>query len=221
MSPIIVKRFECAKTSKAIRVLIASCALLLLCVPVFAQVEQGRVYGGVTDQSGGVIAGATVTVVDVARGVSRPLTTDGAGEYNAPNLLPGTYTVRAEAKGFQSVEHQNIQLQVGGELRQDFTLQPGEQTQTITVTEAAAPIDTTNATLGGTLTNTEVLDLPVNGRNPQNLEGLLPGVTTKNGGGPTARSTNGLPSKSTLYLLDGQYSRPGRLWKHSYHRRKR
>jgi carboxypeptidase family protein/TonB-dependent receptor-like protein len=190
-------------TLKMILVLGASLAILLLCVPAFAQIEQGRLYGAITDQTGGAIVNATVTVLDVDRGTSRNLTTDSAGAFNAPNLLPGTYTVRAAAMGFQTGERQSIQLQVGGELRIDFTLQPGAQSQTITVQEAAAPIDTTNATLGGSLTSTEVMDLPINGRNPQNLESLLPGVATKNGGGPTARSTNGLPVKSTVYLLDG------------------
>jgi hypothetical protein len=187
--------------------LCAGVVVLLLSIPAFSQVEQGRIFGSITDQSGGVIAGATVTVLDVARGVSRPLTTDSAGEYNAPNLLPGAYTIKVGATGFRTVERPNIQVQVGGELRVDFTLQPGEQTQTITVTEAVPTIDTTNSTLGGTLTNNTVLELPINGRNPQNLESLLPGVTTKAGGGPTGRSTNGLPTKATVYMLDGQLNK--------------
>lgn len=98
--------------------------------------NSGRVVEAITDQSGGVIAGATVTITDVARGVSRPLMTDGAGEFNAPNLIPGTYTVRAEAKGFKATERQNVLVDVGQEVRVDLSLQPGEQTQTVAVTEA-------------------------------------------------------------------------------------
>jgi len=78
----------------------ATLGALLICLPLFSQGSYGRILGAVTDQTGGVIAGATVTVLDVDRGISRTLTTDDAGEYNAPNLVPGKYTVRAEAKGF-------------------------------------------------------------------------------------------------------------------------
>src|SRR5580698_9170659 len=127
-----------AKCTWGLRTISALVLLLavVFCPPAFSQTEQGRLYGAITDQTGGALAGATVTVIDVARGDSRPLMTDAAGEYNAPNLLPGVYTVRAEAKGFGAVERQNIQVDVGGELRVDLTLQPGEQTQTVVVTEA-------------------------------------------------------------------------------------
>src|SRR5215469_1381676 len=94
----------------------------------FAQGTQGRILGTITDQSGGVIAAATVTVTDVQRGIPRALTTDPSGEYVAPSLLPGTYTVRAEAKGFKTIERSNLLLEVGKDLRVDLTLQPGEQT---------------------------------------------------------------------------------------------
>ena len=64
--------------------------VFLVSLPLLSQTNQGRISGAVFDQSGGVIVGATLTVTDVARGVSRALTTDSAGEYSAPNLLPGT-----------------------------------------------------------------------------------------------------------------------------------
>jgi len=83
-------------------------ALLLLSLTAQAQSSNGRILGTVTDTSGGVVAGATVTVLDVDRGVSRSLTTDDAGEYNAPNLTPGGYTVRAEANGFKKLERTSI-----------------------------------------------------------------------------------------------------------------
>jgi hypothetical protein len=87
------------------------CIFLLSC-SLFAQGNAGRILGSLTDQSGGVIVGATVTITDTQRGVSRTLTTDSAGEYNAPNLTPGTYTVRAEAKGFRALQRQNVILEV-------------------------------------------------------------------------------------------------------------
>jgi uncharacterized surface anchored protein len=70
-------------------------AILLLCTPAFSQGNTGRILGTVTDQTGGVVAGATVSVIDTERGVTRTLTSDDAGEYNAPNLTPGMYTVLA------------------------------------------------------------------------------------------------------------------------------
>lgn len=87
---------------RAIRVLGATFALLsLVSAPLFPQANQGTIQGSVFDQSGGAIVGATVTVLDVARGASRPLTSDSAGAYLAPNLIPGTYTVRAVAGSIQ------------------------------------------------------------------------------------------------------------------------
>jgi hypothetical protein len=110
--------------------------VLLLCAPAFSQGSFGRILGTVTDQSGGVVAGATVTVLDKDRGTSRTLTTDDAGAYNAPNLTAGNYTVRAESKGFKVYERTGIVLDVGKEIRVDATLQPGEQNQTVTITES-------------------------------------------------------------------------------------
>src|ERR1700740_565438 len=132
--PIFVcRRWVCANARKAVQVLAAGMALFLVCVPLFAQGNQGTIQGGVFDQSGGAIAGAMVTVTDVARGISKLLTADTAGQYVAVDLTPGTYTVRGEAKGFQAVEHTNIMVEVGRNVRVDLILQPGTQTQTITV----------------------------------------------------------------------------------------
>src|ERR1700747_695057 len=75
--------------------------LCLACNPLFSQVNTGRILGTITDQSGGVIAGAMVTVTNTGTGVARTLTADQAGEYIAPNLTPGTYGVRATSMGFQ------------------------------------------------------------------------------------------------------------------------
>jgi len=189
--------------ASAIQVLRLSIVVFLVCVPLFSQGNQGRITGTITDQSGGVIAGATVTVKDVQRGVSRTLTTGDSGEYNAPNLLPGTYAVRAEARGFKIVERQNILLEVGKEVRVDFPLQPGDTSQTITVTEQLPLVETTNATLGGTLSNETINDLPLNGRNYINLLTLRPGMTVYAGGGNFTRSANGTRAEDIGYLLDG------------------
>src|SRR5260370_27797145 len=133
-----------AISASAMQALCLTLGLFLVCVPLFSQGNQGRITGTITDQTGGVVSGATVTVLDVDRGASRILTATDAGEYNAPNLLPGTYSVRAEAKGFKAVERQKILLEVGKELRVDLTLQPGEIAQTITITQSLPLVETAN-----------------------------------------------------------------------------
>lgn len=183
--------------------LVLSLVVLLASVSAFSQGNAGRILGAVTDQTGGTIAGATVTILDTARGTARTLTTDDSGEYNAPNLIPGTYTVRAETKGFKTAERQSIILEVSQELRVDLTLQPGEQTERITVTEALPMVETTNAVLGGTLQNQIIDALPLNGRNFENLIQLRPGTTMYPGGGPWAQSTNGMRAKDNVYMVDG------------------
>src|SRR5579864_9603711 len=121
-----------ARVRQGICVFGASVCALLFSVALFSQGNNGRILGVVVDQTGGVVSGATVTIVDKDRGVARTLTTDDAGEYNAPNLIPGTYIVRVEANGFKRLERQNVVLEVGKEIRVDLTVQPGEQTQSVT-----------------------------------------------------------------------------------------
>ena len=188
---------------RAIQVTTLSAGLLLVSLSSFAQGNAGRIAGAITDQTGGSIAGATVTITDVQRGVARALTTDDSGAFNAPNLTPGTYKVRAEFKGFKAVERDNILLETGGEVRVDLTLQPGEQTQTITVTEALPLVETTNAELGGTLQSDIVDNLPLNGRNFSNLIQLRPGFTIYPGGSGWTQSTNGLRNTDNVYMVDG------------------
>ena len=188
------ERFECWERSSRY------CYLLFQCSP---QANQGTIQGGVFDQTGGAIAGATVTVIDVARGVSRPLTTDGAGAYVAPNLIPGTFTVRAEAKGFQTVEHANVALEVGQTVRVDLILQPGAQTQTITVTWEAPTVNTSDATLGGEINQDQLISLPMNGRDFKNVVSMIPGITAIVGGGGDTWQANGTRAEDVGYLLDG------------------
>src|SRR5260370_1778526 len=190
-------------TSRSTALLLATLGGLLFSLPLFSQGNFGRILVTVTDQTGGVISNATVTIIDKDRGVARALTTDQAGEYNAPTLIPGTYIVRAEAKGFKMLERQNVVLEVGKEVRVDLTVQPGEQTQTITVTEAIPLVETTNATLGGTLSNSQINDLPLNGRNYQNLMALRPGVMIQPGGSPWTQSTNNIRPDETAWMMDG------------------
>jgi len=180
-------------------------AVLLLGVglPAFSQGTQGTISGTILDQSGGSVGDATVTVTDVARGVTRTLVTDISGAYAATNLIAGTYTVRAQAKGFSVIERNNLLVEVGQTLRIDLELQPGEQTQTITVTEEAPTINTTDSVLGGTVSNTAINALPLNGRNFERLLQLRPGVVTTVGSGTGTSNTNGRRGTADQYRLEG------------------
>jgi len=176
----------------------------LFCAPLFSQTSQGTIQGAVLDQTGGTVAGATVTVTDVARGVARTLTTDSAGQYAASALNPGTYTVRAEATGFQTLERTGVLIEVGQYIRLDLVVRPGQQTQTVTVTEEIPTINTTDATLGGTVSNEAINDLPLNGRNFAELLALRPGTVTIIGGGTGAgNQTNGRRTNSDQMRLEG------------------
>jgi Carboxypeptidase regulatory-like domain len=180
--------------------------LLLFCLPAFSQVNLGRISGSVTDESGGVLAGAKVTVTDQDRGTIRALVTDEAGAYAAPTLTPGQYMVKVEANGFNTTERKDVPVTVGGDTRVDMVLKAGSQVQTLTVTEALPLINTTSATLGGVMENREVTDLPVIGRNWMQLLQLTPGVTSKPGGGSNAHASNGMRSDGNNYLFEGIFS---------------
>jgi len=159
--------------------------------------------GTVTDQSGGYVAGAPVVVTDVARGVNQNLITDSDGAYVAINLVAGTYSIRVEVKGFKTFERKNLQVEVAKDLRVDVVLQTGSATETITITEEVPMVDTTSTTLGGTISNMTINEIPLNGRNYQNLLTLRPGTTIYPGGGPWTQTTNGARPEDTSYLVDG------------------
>jgi hypothetical protein len=178
----------------------------VLVLPALGQGTAGRVLGSVTDQSGASLGGATVTVTDVQRGISRVLTTDEAGEYVAPDLTPGTYKIHVAAKGFKSAERPNVTIEVATDVRADFVLQPGQVTETVVVEEEVPLVNTTSSTLGGTLSNQEINDLPLNGRNYENLLQLRPGVIRYPGGGFSTTSADGLRAEDNAYFVEGLFN---------------
>jgi len=190
------------------KVAVAVSVILLCSMSLSAQLNTGRISGSVTDQTGGVIAGASVSVTDVARGETRPLTTDSAGAYAAPNLTPGSYTVHVTAPGFETVDRQNVIITAGGDVRVDVSLQPGAQTQTVTVTEALPIINTTNAQTGGTLDQSQLANLPINGRNYRWQSTFVPGVVNGVGEGSSNTQVNGVPvtNGGWNFIFDGLYS---------------
>jgi hypothetical protein len=190
--------------NKLMQLVAASAALLLICLPASSQsLQLGHISGVVTDQQGGVIAGATVNVIDVDRGVTRALTSDSAGQYSAPSLTAGTYTVRVEAAGFKVLERQNVALGNGEEVRVDVVLQPGAQNQTVTVTESLPLINTTNAVISATLETQQLEDLPIMGRLYTHLLDFNPGILGRPGGNSPDYSMNGMGGQQNDFMFDG------------------
>jgi len=189
-----------------IRSFLAALTVLVLSVPLFSQSYTSRILGSVHDKSDAVMVGVSVVITDVQRDLSRTVVTDDAGEFVAPDLLPGIYKISAQAKGFKSYARTNVQLEVATDLRIDIVLETGDASETVTVTEQVPLINLTNATLGGTLSNEEINDLPLNGRNYENLLQLRPGVVRYPGGGFSTTSTNGLRAEDNAYLIDGYYN---------------
>src|SRR5258708_4899368 len=192
--------------TKGIRVWGCACLVLAIAVPVFSQTTTGRILGVVRDQSGAALAGASVTVTDVQRATKRTVAADESGAYVVSNLTPSVYTVRAEAKGFKTVERPNVTVEVATDVTVDVALPPGNVTETIVVTGDVPLVNTTSSTLGGTLSNREINDLPLNGRNYENLLQLRPGVVRYPGGGFSTTSANGLRAEDNAYLIDGLFN---------------
>jgi hypothetical protein len=188
---------------RLIRILQTIGLVVVLSVPVFSQGSQGAIQGAVFDSSGATIPGASVTITDVERGTTRSLISDEVGQYAATGLTAGTYKVRAELTGFTAVERSNVRVEISNNTRVDLTLMPGGQAEAITITEEAAAINTTNATLGGIVSNQEIVSLPLNGRNFFRLLELRPGVVTVPGVGAGSSSSNGRRLGADVLLVEG------------------
>lgn len=194
------------RTSAVSRLLLATFTLLLFSLPALAQSTAGRVLGTVSDQSGAAVPGATVVITDLQRGSSRTAVTDDSGAYAVPDLQPGTYRLHVEAKGFKTSERPSVGIEVATDVRADFVLQPGQVTETVTIEEDVPLVNTTSSTLGGTLSNKEINDLPLNGRNYENLLQLRPGVMRYPGGGFSTTSSNGLRAEDNAYYIEGLFN---------------
>src|SRR6266853_5548602 len=186
-------------------------ALMVLAAPPGrAQTFRGTILGAVTDATGGVVPGAMVTVHNVDTGRLRNTETQADGSYRVPELPIGTYDVSVEKTGFQTSVTHGVKVDVAAERRVDAGLKPGEVKEQISVSgEELVEIETTNNTLGGTLTQESVKDLPINGRDYTKLIFLNPGVAgspdqiTDSPGSFGEFSMNGARGRSNNYLLDG------------------
>lgn len=170
---------------------------------VSAQTQQGRIIGIVTDSSAAVVPNAGVTIENVDNGEKRVLTTNSAGIYVAPNLVPGNYQVTVEAPNFKTFQRQNIRLEVATDIRVDVVLSPGAASEMVTVTAEQPLVETLNDTLGGTITNKAINDLPLQGRDFQNLLELRPGIQRTPGGGFHSTTSNGNRTDDNNYIVDG------------------
>jgi outer membrane receptor protein involved in Fe transport len=168
-----------------------------------AQTSEGRILGTVLDQSGAVVGSAKVTITNTATGTSRTITTTAAGDYAAPNLEPGSYVVTVESPGFQKAQHTAIKLEVAKDVRVDFKLTPGAISETMTVSGEAPMVDTTSDVLGGTFSNQAINELPLQGRDFQNLAILQPGVQRTPGGGFESITANGNRPQDNNFIIEG------------------
>src|ERR1700735_2840481 len=137
--------------------------LLVCAATASAQTSQGRILGTVTDASGAVVTNARVTIANTATNVTRLLQTNSAGEYSAPALHTGMYTVTAESAGFKKAASTPVLLEVSREVRVDLKLQPGAISETMVVTAEGELADVTDSTLNGVLSNKAINELPLQG----------------------------------------------------------
>ena len=165
-----------------------------------AQTSTSLLSGTVFDNSGAVVTGASVTLVNESTGAQIKQTTNGAGLYAFPSMPVGSYTVIVESPGFKTAKQTSNTLVVGIPLTVNVTLQVGSATDVVNVEASVEQVNTTNATLGNVVEEQTVKTLPLNGRNPLNLIVLEPGVTQRSG---TTINVNGMRSQAGNVTIDG------------------
>ena len=183
---------------------------------VFGQSESASVVGTVTDSSGAAIPSALVSVRDTQTNATFNVQTAQDGNYTSPPLRPGSYSVSVEAPGFTKLI-QNLNLDVDQHARLDFSLKPGQLSETVTVEANAAMLDTQSSALGNVRTTQAINDLPLNGRNFVVLTYLAPGTSSSGTGYTMSRgasnqlglqgvSVNGIRNGDNTYYFDGIHS---------------
>jgi hypothetical protein len=183
--------------------------MTLFTAPVAAQ--EATIVGTITDPSGSVVPSVTITVTQTSTGQARSLKTNDAGQYVAPDLNIGTYTVRAEATGFKATEKKNIVLNVNDRTRIDFVMQVGSVQESVTVEANAVQVQSDSGDVSSVITGQQVTELATNGRSLYNLYALTPGASSIQGMGMIATpvsgdnnvSINGMRAGKNLQTLDG------------------
>lgn len=187
------------------RMLVAVLAVLLLtpAASLWGQNAQGTIVGHVTDPSGAAVSGASVTVTDLSTSVTRHLTTNSSGDYTVPYLNPGTYSVTVQAHGFSQATASNLVLEVQQTLRQDFALQVGNVSQTVTVSATTQMLHTDDTTIGQVLQEKTIENLPIVGRDFTNLMVTNVGTTVELGGDEADWSYHGINNEYLSVSSDG------------------
>lgn len=182
---------------------------MLAATPALADNLYGTIRGTVTDQTGASVPNATITITDASTGVSRTLTSQRDGSFEAINLqAPANYSVTVEATGFTKLVSTNIHLDVNQVYVANAALQVGATATQVTVEANPAQINTTSMQLGTTITGSTIADLPLNGRNWIQLQQLQPGVVGGSdrfgtGSGGTNFSTNGAETQQNAFYVNG------------------
>ncbi len=209
------KSFRSSRRTLAYAALFAASALPQLCSRAIAQADSGRIVGTVTDVTGAAIPNATLTVTDAENGSVRTVTSNGVGQVNIAAVPAGTYTARIDAAGFSS-QSVTFTITVTQAQTLSFRLSPGAQSATVEVSAAAPLVNTADPTLGETIEEKQITELPLNGRNALTLALLTPGVTQgafaeqgqdtagRHGDtGGSALSVNATRPQANNFILDG------------------
>ena len=198
---------------KGLRRISTLLALALLCAgAAFSQAVNGTIVGTVTDTSGGVVAGAKVTLTEVNTKIVHSGVTNQTGNYEFPDLPPGTYDVAAELAGFKKEVKAGVVLEANNSPRVDLKMQPGDVSQTVEVMANAATLQTERADTGRTMDSQLVEELPLGvNRNFQNLLDLVPGTMEEtfqhsqffNASSALQTNVNGQPRMGNNYQIEG------------------
>src|SRR5579871_5326979 len=186
-------------------------AFLILHYAAHAQSVAGVITGVVTDAQYQPIAGAALQLTDEETNRKHTLLSDSRGGFTIPNLAPGHYRIEAEREGYRK-HVQRLTLAVDQELQIEIPLLPGQRTDSVQVTATAGLLRTETATLGNVITNSQIVDLPLDGRNFFELSLLLPGVVPAAPGsagstrGDFAVNINGAREDSNQFILDGVFN---------------
>src|SRR5580693_3650679 len=188
---------------------------LLSALPLIAQTTNGLITGVVTDPSGAVVTEAHVELLNATTGVRRETATDSNGQYIVPQLPPGVYDISVSKQGFATVKRSGVQLEVNQNLTVDLKMAVSSVNQTVQVTGEVTTVNTTSATRADVVSHTAIVDLPLNGRQFNQLTLLTPGAvplaqgaqqgffTVALGAGSVSPSVNGQRPQQDNYTMDG------------------
>lgn len=154
------------------------CTLFVLSMATCFGQTFGEITGHVTDSTGASVAGATVTVTNIATNGVRTTNSTEAGNYSLPSVPPGVYSVKIEHPGFKAAITNNVEVQVQQTVRLDFQLQVGQLSESVEVQATADQLQSENATVGTVIENRRIVELPLNGRGYLNLVSLSPNTNT-------------------------------------------